>query len=65
MHAKKMHKWGFKNFVRTGFSGIIYDFFLHAGSKSAGWGNCGAEDGDLRLVDEVPRNEKFRLFFDN
>lgn len=24
---KKIHKWGFKNFVRAGAFGIIYDFF--------------------------------------
>lgn len=33
---KKIHKWGFKNLVRAGNSGIIYDFFIYAGAKSAG-----------------------------
>ena len=30
-NPKKPHKWGFKNLVRAGQSGIIYDFFLYGG----------------------------------
>ena len=32
-NPKKPVKWGFKNFVRSGSSGIMYDFFLYAGSE--------------------------------
>ena len=38
---KKIHKWGFKNFVQAGKSGMIYDFFLYAGARSAGTESCG------------------------
>ena len=27
-NPKKIHKWGFKNMVRAGQSGIVYDFFV-------------------------------------
>ena len=30
-NPKKPVKWGFKNFVQSGESGIIYDFFLYSG----------------------------------
>ena len=44
---------------------FIRYFFLYAGSKSAGRKTCEAQDVVLRLVQEVPRNEKFQLLFDN
>ena len=31
--TKKIHKWGFKNFVTAGKCGMIYDFFIYAGQK--------------------------------
>ena len=33
-NPKKPKKWDFKNFVRAGESGIMYDFFLYSGSSS-------------------------------
>ena len=33
-NPKKPVKWGFKNFVRSGASGIMYDFFLYTGSPN-------------------------------
>ena len=62
---KKIHKWGFKNFVQAGKSGMIYDFFIYAGARSAGTESCGAQDIVLRLVEGVPKNKNFRIFFDN
>ena len=62
---KKIHKWGFKNFIRAGKSGMIYDFFIYAGARSAGTESCGAEDVVLHLVEGVPKNKNFRIFFDN
>ena len=62
---KKIHKWGFKNFVRAGKSGMIYDFFIYAGARSVGTESCGAQDVVLRLVEGVPKNKNFRIFFDN
>ena len=33
-NPKKPKKWGFKNLVRAGGSGIMYDFFIYAGKDS-------------------------------
>ena len=55
-NPKKIHKWDFENMVRAGKSGIMYDFFLHAGKHSAGAENCGAEKSVLRLVENNPKN---------
>ena len=41
---KKIHKWGFKNFVGAGASRIIYDFFFYAGQKCAGGEKCSASE---------------------
>ena len=40
---RKIYKWGFKNFVLVGASGIIHGFFFYEGQKSAGHENCGFE----------------------
>ena len=50
---KKVRKWGFKNMVRVGQSGIVYDFFVY-GRKSI-----------LRLGEEIPKNQNYRVLFDN
>ena len=44
---------------------MMYDFFLYTGAKSAGGEKCGAEEIVLRLVEAVPKNENYRVFFDN
>ena len=62
---KKIHKWGFKNFVCAGASGIIYSFFLYVGQKSAGREKCGASEVALRLVEELPKTQNLQLFMDN
>lgn len=64
-NPQKIHKWGFKNMVRAGKSGIMYDFFLYAGKHSAGAENCGAEKSVLRLVENIPKNQNYRVYFDN
>lgn len=33
-NPNKPTKWGFKNLVRAGVSGIIYDFLLYAGDDT-------------------------------
>ena len=35
-NPKKIHKLSFKNMVRAGQSGMIYDFFMYGGKHSAG-----------------------------
>nr|XP_047122949.1 piggyBac transposable element-derived protein 3-like [Hydra vulgaris] len=64
-NLKKPHKWGFKMFVRSGSSGIIYDFFLYCGAKSSGREDCSAENVVLRLAERIPKNLNFKLCFDN
>lgn len=64
-NPKKPTKWGFKNFVRAGKSGMMYDFFLYAGAKSAGKEKCTCQAVVLRLCENLPRNSNHRLFFDN
>ena len=44
---------------------MIYDFFIYAGARNAGTESCGAQDVVLRLVEGVPKNKNFRIFFDN
>ncbi len=34
-NKKKPNKWGFKNLVRAGASGIIYDFYIYGGKTDA------------------------------
>ena len=60
--SKKIHKWGFKNFVRAGKSGMIYGFFIYAGARSAGMESSGAQDVVLRLVEGVPKNKQLVFY---
>lgn len=64
-NPRKIHKWGFKNQVRAGKSGFMYDFFLYSGKHSTGSDNCGSMNTVLRLVSDLPQNRGYRLFFDN
>ena len=62
---KKIHKWGFKNFVGAGTAGVIYDFFFYARQKSAGGEKYSVSEVVLRLVEELPKNQNCQLFMDN
>ncbi|XP_047144656.1 piggyBac transposable element-derived protein 2 [Hydra vulgaris] len=62
-NPKKPVKWGFKNFVRSGSSGLIYDFFLYSGSVDNQ--KCTGSYVVHRLIETLPRNQNFRLYFDN
>ena len=64
-NSKKIHKWGFKNMVCAGRSGIIYDFFMNGGKHSTGTYKCGAENLVLRLVQNIPKHQNYQVFFDN
>ncbi|XP_026745901.1 piggyBac transposable element-derived protein 2-like [Trichoplusia ni] len=46
-NPQKPRKWGFKNLVRAGASGLIYDFFLYAGHES--FENCPFTDEEESL----------------
>ncbi|CAK1593721.1 unnamed protein product [Parnassius mnemosyne] len=46
-NPRKPRKWGFKNLVRAGASGIIYDFFLYTGNDNFGDCNFTKEEEGL------------------
>ncbi len=70
-NPKKPKKWGFKNLVRAGSSGLMYDFFIYEGK-----GTSTAEDSDYehlaksaqvvaKLCLTLPQHQNHKLFFDN
>ena len=70
-NPKKPVKWGFKNLVRAGASGIMYDFYIYAGKNETV-----EEDVDFtdlqksaqvvaRLCQHLPHHTGHKLFFDN
>ena len=70
-NPKKPVKWGFKNLVRAGASGIIYDFYIYTGKAN---GDDADEDFEslqkcaqvvARLCKDLPSNRNHRLLFDN
>ena len=56
-HNPKKHKWCFKNLVRAGEFGVMYDFFLHGPKNSTGGKSCSAEPIALKLFKGIPKNE--------
>ena len=64
-NPKKPHKWGFKNFVRAGQSGMIYDFFFYTGAASAGGEKTSAKNVVLKLCENVLTGCNYKVFFDN
>ena len=63
-NPKKPKKWGFKMFVRAGQSGFMYKFFLYAG-KNGKDENSTCENVVLRLIENLPHHQNFKLCFDN
>ena len=70
-NPKKPKKWGFKNLVRAGASGIMYDFYIYVGKL---------DDDDratpysqleksaqvvARLCEHLPMHANHKLYFDN
>ena len=51
--------------VRADKPGIVYRFFMYGGKRSAGAERYRAEESVLHLVDEIPKNQNYRGFFDN
>lgn len=49
----KPNKWGFKNFVRAGVSGIIYDFILYGGEDTFRFHNFTEEEMSLGFGAQV------------
>lgn len=63
-NPKKPVKWGFKNFVRAGKSGMMYDFFLYAGANTSSE-KCTGEYVVFRLCETLPKHKNYQLYFDN
>lgn len=67
-NPKKPHKWGYKLFVLCDSTGIVHNFQVYTGSISSvnGLPDIGSSGNIvLKLVENVPRNQGFLLFFDN
>lgn len=68
-NPKKPHKWGFKNLVRAGASGLMYDFYLYAGKEEVldneftGLQKCAI--AVARLCKHLPNHKHHKLYFDN
>ena len=62
-NPKKPCKWGYKMFLRAGSSGMIYDFRMISGANSTGRDNCSAENSVLRLIEQLPQGQNFKLCF--
>ena len=67
-NPKKPKKWGFKNLVRAGRSGFMYDFYLYAGKEkpdpeSQGLQKCAQVVS--KLCKDLPPNMGHKIFFDN
>ena len=43
----------------------MYDFFLYQGSSTADGQKCTGSYAVLRLIEKLPKNQNFKLFFDN
>lgn len=63
----KPHKWGYKVFTRAGLSGIVYDFRVYEGASTKVTNHGLGISGNivLELVETLPQNQNFKLFFDN
>ena len=70
-NPKKRKKWGFKNLVRAGASGIMYYIYIYAGKQ-----NHNEEDTPYsylqksaqvvaRLCDHLPTHANHKLYFEN
>ena len=62
----KPHRWGFKVFARAGISGMIYDFEVYTGKAMKLPGDLSVSANVvLRLVEKLPNDKNFKLYFDN
>ena len=71
-NPRKPSKWGFKNLVRAGASGFMYDFFVYGGKENTDVNN----DDDIsklqksaqvvaKLCKNLPPNANHKVYFDN
>ena len=55
-------------FQEYGESRLIWDrvrFFMYGRKHTAGAERCGPEESVLGLVEEIPKNQNYRVFFNN
>lgn len=68
-NPKKPHKWGYKIYVLSGVSGFAYKFEPETGAENVVGPNepnlGAAANVVVRLAREIPRNQNYRLYFDN
>ena len=65
-NPKKPVKWGFKYFVRSGASGIMYDYILYIlYSVSVNDQKCTGSYVVLKLLETPPKYQNLKIFFDN
>ena len=72
-NPKKSKKWGFKNLVRAGSSGIMYDCFVNEGKPTTNNGNGNTDYDHLqksaqvvaKLCQNLPSHKNHKLFIDN
>lgn len=71
-NKNKPHKWGYKIFVLSGVSGLVYDFEVYTGQpneemdESLNEVDCGKSGNVVvRLLRTVPRNCRYKVYFDN
>ena len=63
-NPKKPVRLGYKKFVCAGSSGMIYDFFLYTGSLTK-TEKCTGAFFVKKLIETLPKQLNFRLYFDN
>ena len=51
--------------VRVGQPGIVHYIFKYGGKQIAGAERWGVEQSVPQLVEEIPKNQNYRVFFDN
>ncbi len=70
-NPKKTCKVGFKNLIRAGASGIMYDFYIYAGNNETVQEDLDFTDLQksaqvvARLCQHLPHHSGHKLFFDN
>ena len=70
-NPKKPVKWGFKNHVRAGASGFMYDFYVYAGKEASmdtpeQYKHLQKSSQVVaRLCTHLPKEKNHKLFFDN
>lgn len=68
-NPKKPPKWGFKNLVRAGASGYMYDFYIYSGKNEAPVERYSHLQKSAQVVaklcEHLPTHKHHKLFFDN